>query len=1038
MNKTKNDIFADIAAGGVNFKGKNLIEPKPPTLEKKYFNTEYIDEKAFFEPVKKLSTEKELEEELGKYKSIYTPFMENYAPKPESYRIKKELEEFDWRIQTKEDEADFLGVISGNGSWEKVKIPHYGEPLGVASTYYRTEFEISRQMINTGRVFICFKGIDYVAHVFINGCFIGSHEGFFAPFEFDFTECAKVGQNTIVIKVENDFICGGNSSPDTGSMLLTGDKIYAATGVGYDDAKRGWHHCPPGMGIYQDVFVEMQPALNISDVFVRPMEDLKNAEAWIEVMNCDIYPKNSKFRISVYGRNFRETVFEGMEYEPATGIAVGMGDSFSEANLKASGKLNATIPLQMEKGRNRIIVPFNIPDAKVWELKSPWLYQINVELIVNGNVVDTFSRHFGMRFFKMDTVNIPKGAMHLNGRQIRLRGANTMGHEQQCVMKKEFRQLIEDILLAKICNMNFWRLTQRPVQPEVYDYCDMLGLMTQSDLPLFGVLSRNQFCEAVRQAEEMERLVRHHPCNIMVTYINEPFPNAKNKPHRNLTRPELMEFFKAADILVKLNNPDRVIKHVDGDYDPPSESLPDNHCYPGWYNGHGLDIGRLNKGYWLPVKPGWYYGCGEFGSEGLDPVSVMRKYYPKSWLPQNPEEEKNWSPNQIIGAQTGNFHYFFYETPDTLEGWVKESHKHQAFVTRIMTEAFRRDAKMATFAIHLFIDAFPSGWMKTIMDVERRPKPAYFEYRNSLEPLIVSLRSDRFKYFAGEDVLVEAWVCNDSVEVPENACLKIMVKTGDKVLCASSQKANIPSCSSGFQGFTKFAAPNVTQREGVSILAAICDANGEVLNDTQMQVEVLPREKEEEKINAAVIGEKDAAVLKLLTDVNANVIKLHNGITPDVAIVEDFEAYKSHEEAIIKSVEDGMTLIFINLKPGEYEITGQTVKVKSCSMLPLHFVSRNTGHPVVEGFKPDDFKHWYSEKEGYITPLLKNTFTVEGFNPILTSANTNDKGEWVLALAAAEKRVGKGRIMICQVDILGRCRTNPIADRFVKRMISYN
>jgi beta-galactosidase/beta-glucuronidase len=65
-----------------------------------------------------------------------------------------------------------------------------------------------------------------------------------------------------------------------------------------------------------------------------------------------------------------------------------------------------------------------------------------------------------------------------------------MGHEQQCVAKEEWDQLRDDILLAKICNMNFLRITQRPVQPEVYDYCDMLGLMTQTDLPLFGVLSR--------------------------------------------------------------------------------------------------------------------------------------------------------------------------------------------------------------------------------------------------------------------------------------------------------------------------------------------------------------------------------------------------------------------------------------------------------------------------------------------------------------------------------------------------------------------
>ena len=40
---------------------------------------------------------------------------------------------------------------------------------------------------------------------------------------------------------------------------------------------------------------------------------------------------------------------------------------------------------------------------------------------------------------------------------------------------------------------------------------------------------------------------------------------------------------------MKFSNPDQVIKHVDGDYDPPTDGIPDNHCYPMWYNGHGID-----------------------------------------------------------------------------------------------------------------------------------------------------------------------------------------------------------------------------------------------------------------------------------------------------------------------------------------------------------------------------------------------------------------------------------------------------------------
>ena len=64
-------------------------------------------------------------------------------------------------------------------------------------------------------------------------------------------------------------------------------------------------------------------------------------------------------------------------------------------------------------------------------------------------------------------------------------------------MRGDFDQLIDDILLAKLCNMNFLRLTQRPVQEEIYDYCDRLGLMIQTDLPLFGAIRINQYLSLI-------------------------------------------------------------------------------------------------------------------------------------------------------------------------------------------------------------------------------------------------------------------------------------------------------------------------------------------------------------------------------------------------------------------------------------------------------------------------------------------------------------------------------------------------------------
>jgi hypothetical protein len=85
-----------------------------------------------------------------------------------------------------------------------------------------------------------------------------------------------------------------------------------------------------------------------------------------------------------------------------------------------------------------------------------------------------------------------------------------------------------------------------------------------------------------------------------------------------------------------------------------------------------------------------------------------------------------------------NFHYLWYPTPQTRDQWIEASQLHQEWITRLMTESFRRLPGMNTFAIHLFIDAWPAGWMKTIMDVNRIPKKAWFTFRDVLSPVALS------------------------------------------------------------------------------------------------------------------------------------------------------------------------------------------------------------------------------------------------------------------------------------------------------------
>ena len=104
-------------------------------------------------------------------------------------------------------------------------------------------------------------------------------------------------------------------------------------------------------------------------------------------------------------------------------------------------------------------------------------------------------------------------------------------------------------------------------------------------------------------------------------------------------------------------------------------------------------------------------------------------------------------------------------------------------------------------------------------------------------------------------------------------------------------------------------------------------------------------------------------------------------------------------------------------------------------MMPMNFVSRDTGHPFVRGFSPDDFKYWYDPALDRIEPLLERTFTGEDFKEILVSGNTDAQGNWGRALAAGELTYGKGSIVLCLLKLNGRTRHNPTAAVFARRLL---
>lgn len=915
-----------------------------------------------------------LEAELSGLRERMMPFLREAAPTPASLRRSQAVESAEHRLEPSAD-------------WQSVPLPHYGGPIGRARAWYRMSVDLCAADLDLGTVWVCFGGVDYRAAVFFNGQLAGAHEGFFSPFEVDVTAFARLGANELLVRVDNDAIQNTNAAWGRSSG---GDKIYGATGLGWNEPGLGWHHCPPGMGIHRPVRVEARPRMFLQSLFVRPLPHEDGAEAWVEVFQTGENAEPFALTWEVRGRNFDSEVVKG----------------YVEGLPPA------------EAGTNRYRLRVNLPGFRWWSPDEPWLYRLNVTL-ASAVGRDTSTVSFGMRTFVLDESPGPdgrRGRFVLNGSVLRLRGANTMGHEQQCVLRGDMGRLRDDILLAKLCHLNFLRFTQRPVEPEVYDMCDRLGMMAQTDLPLFGYLRRGSFAEALRQAVEMERLVRSHPSNVLASFINEPFPAAwGDKSHRHLTRPELESFFQAASAAMRVENPDRQIKPIDGDYEPPGPGLPDGHCYAGWYNGHGLDLGQIHKGFWLPVKEGWNYACGEFGSEGLDDEQLMREAYPASWLPQPGEPESAWTPARIAKCQTGTQHGLWFEAGGSIAEWVRRSREHQFWVTRLMTEAFRRDNRMVGFAIHLLIDAWPAGWMKTLVDCRRRPKPAFFAYRDALTPLAAFLRMDRSMFFEGETVEAEVWVCNDTAECPPGLQLAFQLEDrSGSVLFSARHHAVAKPGASVFQGRIVFEAPRAAGRTDCILRLGLLDNSGHVLHDNSVALGIFPSLVHRHR---GALARGEGASLREVAD-----------YLPAGWIVMDDPARWS---SVAAEVEKGAVALFVGCPPGEYEVAGSRLVFEPCGMEPRHFVGRSAGHPLAGRFREGDFRFWHDAALDRPSPLLHTLFHADAsWRPILDTVQGGWHAAWQPALAAAEKSVGAGKVVVCQVVLAGRLH-NPVARLFL-------
>ena len=165
-----------------------------------------------------------------------------------------------WQERKPEKKTDFIEYsfeggpvlnVPGDFNSQKPELKYFEGTLWYKKTF---NYDLNKSR----RLFLHFGAVNYLADVYLNGNLLGKHEGGFTPFQFEITNKLKKGENTIIVRVNNQRLKNG------------------IPGLGYDWFNYG--------GITRDVNLIETADSYISDYFIQLRKhSLKEVLGWVRL-----------------------------------------------------------------------------------------------------------------------------------------------------------------------------------------------------------------------------------------------------------------------------------------------------------------------------------------------------------------------------------------------------------------------------------------------------------------------------------------------------------------------------------------------------------------------------------------------------------------------------------------------------------------------------------------------------------------------------------------------------------------------------------
>jgi beta-mannosidase len=622
-----------------------------------------------------------------------------------------------------------------DSAWAEIYVPACWQAEGHdynGIAWYRRTFGAPMDPQSGRRTWLQFDGVDYFADVWLNGIYLGSHEGYFGGFGWDVTPYLQTN-NHLTVRVD---------SPRE---------------------MRGEEH---EMGQLKDAFKGALERWDVNNPEISP------GGIWNDVKRFVTGPvRIGRTRVRAHPLSF-PPLGEPDTPVPAlitVGVALSLAHDadpidvtldFTVTPSDVDGTvLQASRSVTLVPGDNTFQFSFEVADVGLWwtwDLGTPALYDLRITASLNSEPSDTVTERFGVRKIERRE----SWETYLNGVRFFQRGANYLSDQLLSSMTRE--RYARDVELIKGANLN----TAHPFcvveRQAFYDACDVAGILVYQDFPIWMMATTTSdfVRRALMQQTELIEQFGNHPCIGIWTYGSQP------------SRANFEKLCTALAHSARQRDPSRIVNQANAAFASDDQAYTDSerslfwpvtygdviaqkydwrydvHLYLGWYSAVMSDLHGVPKE-WLQLVT-------EYGAQSLPRRETLASFISDAELwPMNWREYARRCcqvERQIRRVPLSN----------SLDQYIEDTQAYQARFVKYHTEFYRRHKFRPCNGAHVFCfnDCWPAiTW--SVVEYDRTPKRAYYALKQGMAPLQMLLDCEERPFAMGEAVELPLCVVND-------------------------------------------------------------------------------------------------------------------------------------------------------------------------------------------------------------------------------------------------------------------------------------